>query len=353
MTEISGIDDQCCPTISVVYGPTIDVSTWSAKYAAGLVPSMWPYGLNLLGSNGIKVTLGHQSRNRSRIPRSKVGPGNENGEYIAMGFDERVAHTVAKHCGFHACGVIWLLEPSPTFRARFRKMRARRSLKKMDLIWCYSQALRSRLVDELNVADSRVLYLPLGVDADFYAAQPYPEDGLVLSVGNDRSRDMKTLYEAFAIMHEAHPETSFVVQSEDPAPSPPFVQRVSRFKDHSELRDYYSRASAVVIATRNNLYTSGSTVALEVQAMARPIVITHSPGMSDYVEDGVSGFLTPIGDPSLLAAAALRVLEDNQLGRRLGLAGSKRVRSSNTTGTMVETLRQEMVRLLQRNRKPM
>ncbi len=62
------------------------------------------------------------------------------------------------------------------------------------------------------------------------------------------------------------------------------------------------------------------------QAMAAglPIVATAVDGNAEAVEDGVNGFLTPPGDPRMLAAALLRLLDDPTLAAQIGAAGRER-----------------------------
>ena len=48
---------------------------------------------------------------------------------------------------------------------------------------------------------------------------------------------------------------------------------------------------------------------LEAAACHCPIVSTRCGGPEDYVEDGVSGFLVPVGDAVAMADAVCRVLK--------------------------------------------
>ena len=63
------------------------------------------------------------------------------------------------------------------------------------------------------------------------------------------------------------------------------------------------------------------------QAMAAglPIVATAVDGNAEAVTDGSSGFLTPPGDPSAMAGALVRLLDDPALRREMGQAGQTRV----------------------------
>ena len=62
------------------------------------------------------------------------------------------------------------------------------------------------------------------------------------------------------------------------------------------------------------------------QAMAAglPIVATAVDGNAEAVSDGVSGLLTPPGDPQAMAGALLRLLDDPALACRMGAAGRAR-----------------------------
>lgn len=64
---------------------------------------------------------------------------------------------------------------------------------------------------------------------------------------------------------------------------------------------------------------------LEAMASGLPVVATRVTGHVDLVVDGVTGWLTPPGDPGSLAAAVARLLDDPELGRKMGRAGSERV----------------------------
>lgn len=63
------------------------------------------------------------------------------------------------------------------------------------------------------------------------------------------------------------------------------------------------------------------------QAMAArlPIVATAIDGSAEAIESGINGLLTPPGDPQGLAKAALKLLQDPALARRMGAAGQARV----------------------------
>jgi glycosyltransferase involved in cell wall biosynthesis len=57
---------------------------------------------------------------------------------------------------------------------------------------------------------------------------------------------------------------------------------------------------------------------LEAMAMGLPIVATSVGGIPEVLADGISGVLVPPGDPAVLAAAVLRILDDVDIATSLG-----------------------------------
>jgi len=63
---------------------------------------------------------------------------------------------------------------------------------------------------------------------------------------------------------------------------------------------------------------------LEAQAAGVPVVAGASPGVAQIVADGQTGLLTPTGDDMMLASAMRRLVEDQTLRKRMGLAAMKK-----------------------------
>ncbi len=66
-------------------------------------------------------------------------------------------------------------------------------------------------------------------------------------------------------------------------------------------------------------------VLMEAMASGVPVVATQVAGVSELVEDGVSGFVVPPGDVDALAGAIARLLDDSELRGRFGAAGRRAV----------------------------
>ena len=68
-------------------------------------------------------------------------------------------------------------------------------------------------------------------------------------------------------------------------------------------------------------------VCLEAMSLGAPVVASDAGGMSEIIEDGVSGVLFKSGDAESLAAALSQVLSDDALRRRISEAAPTRIRS--------------------------
>lgn len=78
------------------------------------------------------------------------------------------------------------------------------------------------------------------------------------------------------------------------------------------------------------------TVVKEGLLMGVPVVATSIGGAKEIVEDGISGRIVPPRRPDLLARAIVEILSDRERARRMGAAGSERVRERFSHQTLAE-----------------
>ncbi|HUK93897.1 MAG TPA: glycosyltransferase family 4 protein [Gaiellaceae bacterium] len=95
------------------------------------------------------------------------------------------------------------------------------------------------------------------------------------------------------------------------------------FVPQNELFGLFERAAVVVLASENEGLPN---VVLEAMARGRTVVSTPVGGIPTVIEDGVTGFLVPVGDVAATRAAIERALADPELRRRIGEAARERVR---------------------------
>ena len=218
----------------------------------------------------------------------------------------------------------------------------------------------------------RVQLLPYQVDTAFWrtdAAAHAPAAGAaagaepprILAAGSEH-RDYETLVRAVdglpahVVIAAGSHWARTVAQA---AALPANVEYYDRPLPFAELREQYARATAVVVPLHPVTNQSGVTTMLEAMSMARPLVVTASPGQREVVRGPLvdargnldtaatadrgpalfgrdsgpasgepigqpgaepTGLYVPPGDASALRAALVRVLDDAALRAKLGRA---------------------------------
>ncbi|GGD00068.1 hypothetical protein GCM10011512_28660 [Tersicoccus solisilvae] len=330
--------------LEVVFPPQLDPTAWQRRHAVGEVPSRWPYGLDGLrawASRTTPRTLPPSGSLRARagrlLPRVTAAPRPGTRD-IGMCWDENVAVAMTRLARRPEmfCGVIWVTDrhgpPDGAARATLHALRA------MTGVWVISRAQVEPLRELVGPDGPRVSFVRFGVDGRFFGLQPYPDRPVVVSLGNDRHRDVETTLAALRLVKQRRPATELVVQTRSAAPGSVDGMTVVDRLTHRQVRELYGRASVVAVATRPNLHGSGMTVGLESLASGRPVVVTGSPGLEDYVEDGRTGLLTAPSDPAALADAVVDLLDDPDRACAMGVTGRHVVEERMTTEHLVRGL---------------
>lgn len=184
---------------------------------------------------------------------------------------------------------------------------------------------------------------PLAPIADADAWKPDPaRPPTVLFVGRfDHAKGADTLLDAFALARRRRPDLALDFVGPDvglpgrdgsiqgfeaavAARMPGHDAAAIRFHGRlppDRISPLRAGASVVVVASpwENQSYT-----ALEAMGAGCPLVSTSGGGHADLLEDGREGFLVPPGDPSAMAEAILRVVDDPVGAARLGRLARER-----------------------------
>jgi phosphatidylinositol alpha-1,6-mannosyltransferase len=99
--------------------------------------------------------------------------------------------------------------------------------------------------------------------------------------------------------------------------------RLLGFVPDAELPALYNAADCFVLASRRyDLLVEGFGISVvEASASGLPVIGSRSGGIPEAVREGETGLLVDSDDPAALAAAAIRLLGDEALRRRMGAAG--------------------------------
>jgi glycosyltransferase involved in cell wall biosynthesis len=178
------------------------------------------------------------------------------------------------------------------------------------------------LLDEAGVASRRVRFVFDKVDHAFFRPESVKLGGAIVAVGRER-RDYATLAEAARRL----PGRTFVIVASSPwavrgasgdFEAPPNVV-VRQGLSWAELRTLYAQAAGVVVPLApGTSYAAGVNAVLEAMAMGKPLIVTRTPGIVDYVEDGETGRFVPAGDAVALAEAVEAIFANPDETRRMG-----------------------------------
>ncbi|GAB6036272.1 glycosyltransferase [Fundidesulfovibrio butyratiphilus] len=205
---------------------------------------------------------------------------------------------------------------------------------------CNAQALAQALTQRYGLPEERVSVIPTGVDVVHYAppqrasdpaGAPSADAPVVLCLARLAPvKDHATLIAAFEIAWRACPAARLRVVGDGPLAAD-LAERMaaSPAAEHMEVapgvldtRAEYAKSDVVALSSVSE---GMPNTLLEAQAMGIAVAATDVGGVAEAVPHGVSGLLSPAGDPAALGANLARLLADADLRRRMGAAGRARV----------------------------
>lgn len=328
--------------MEVLYPNGRRVPEWERAHAEGAVPDRWPYGLHRVRTGSESLPSFGEALPLKSLAIMKsfmTGLRSPINDHTAIAWDEDTAIRLflQRPRARKFAGVIWATDRLNRCEFSLKDVVLRRILPKFDGLWVLSRAQEEVLRDWLGADTPPISYLPFGIDEGFFTPHPYPARPYVISLGRDRDRDPATLFEALEEVKRRRPDVQIGVQTMATS-KPPAGVHVLPLMPHSELRKLYRASTVVAVATRPNVHVSGMTVALEAMATCRPVVMSDTPGMSGYVEHGVTGILVKPQNAECMAAGILDLLGSPNAAAQMGERGRKRVEARHTTQRMASTL---------------
>jgi phosphatidylinositol alpha-1,6-mannosyltransferase len=222
----------------------------------------------------------------------------------------------------------------------------RRALRQANLVLAPSRDTAEQVVSQQGVSRDRIRVLPWALDPQFeglisagsHPALPenFPRGRVILTVGRwlatERYKGMDTLITALPRLLMGWPELQLVlVGTGDDRPwledfaEKNGVERHVHFLTgltYSELAACYSACEVFALPSRGEGF---GLVYLEAMACGKPVIAGALGGAPEIIQDGVTGYLVPHGDPIQLATAIHAVLADPVHAREMGARGKARV----------------------------
>jgi N-acetyl-alpha-D-glucosaminyl L-malate synthase BshA len=181
-----------------------------------------------------------------------------------------------------------------------------------------------------NFVDTRVYYPR---DMSYLRSQYiYPGERLLLHISNFRAvKRPLDVIEIFARVVREIPSRLLLVGE---GPEMPRVmdrvqelglsEKVVFLGKQDEVSQLISLADVILLPSEKESF---GLVALEAMACGVPTVASNAGGIPEVVEDGVTGFLSPVGDVEKMARDTVMLLSDEERYRNFSQAGIQRVQT--------------------------
>lgn len=233
-----------------------------------------------------------------------------------------------------------------------------------DTVIAVSQAVRRAILQRFSgcIADERVIAVQNPVDASAFPlsardANPKPmsSNPVLLSVTRFIPvKDIETAVLAFKRVRQRFPNAEYLIVGPGNGPRNHYYQSIQALIEReaiagvhilgrvskSELSSFYAKAT-VFMHTAKTLpddFEASGLILLEAGLFGLPVVATHSGGIPEVIEDGISGLLAPERDPEALADAVIRLVSDPKLAQQLGQANRVRALERNWNWYMAQQL---------------
>jgi N-acetyl-alpha-D-glucosaminyl L-malate synthase BshA len=208
------------------------------------------------------------------------------------------------------------------------------SIKKSDGLTAVSEYLRDETVEHFGVPAERIAVIPNFVDPLLYDRGRYPcrkgaltleGEKLVMHISNfrpvKRVRDVVRIFRKIA--REVPARLVFVGDGPDRSEAAHEAAALG-ISDHVLFLGKQDSVAELLACADLFLLPSASESfglsALEAMASGVPVIASRTGGLPSVVEDGVTGFLAPIGDIDAMADAGIAVLREPGLWKQMSTA---------------------------------
>jgi glycosyltransferase involved in cell wall biosynthesis len=181
----------------------------------------------------------------------------------------------------------------------------------------------------LGIRESSLVYVPYGIDTNFFNVEKSIDEKYVVSVGRDLGRDYPTLLKAAELV----PYRIIIATGPQNLPKDMEIPKnieVLYNVNQEKVRDLYSGATCVLILLQGEDTTLGSdctgqTVMLEALSGKNAVIATERRWIGEYFVEGKEYLGVQPGDVSGAAEAMRTLWENPSLCTQLGEQGSSKM----------------------------
>lgn len=216
----------------------------------------------------------------------------------------------------------WLKE---NWRNKIYRKMAEKSIKQADSIRVVSQGIKQKLLSR-GISEHDIYTISTPVNLANFQIQDLGNQlnsQAVLTVGRIvKAKDFPTLIKAAEIINKQVPGFEWQIAGDGPllkkfkrqTKDQPYLKWLG-LVNHDQLSAYYQRA-AIVAMTSNN--ESFGKVFLEGAMAKKPAVATDTVGAQEIIQDGISGYIVPIGDSQAVADRTSYLLKQPKIAQQMG-----------------------------------
>lgn len=220
-------------------------------------------------------------------------------------------------------------------------VRSLRLFSGLDLAVSNTRAQFGFLSEKMHIPKSRVRCVRYAADEAFFV--PGPDSGRYIFSSGMAYRDYDTFVDAVSDLplgaKIAAGGRGYSLQFRGSVPAAPSSVELLPPTDAAGMRELYQNAGVVAISVApGRTDAAGCSAVLEGMCCGRPVVATATEGLRDYIRDGETGILVEPGSAKAFRDALVRVLEDRELGCRLGQCARAECESRLSLGALVNGL---------------
>ncbi len=236
--------------------------------------------------------------------------------------------------GFRGRVITWVRMDPAAFGARLSRLWLRMAVASSDRLVAVSRHIRGQL--------------PHGMPADliYDTLDPLPKRAPFYDRGSVRfvyignyipGKGQDHAIEAFAALSGGRPDTTLDFFGGDMGlpKNRAFLETLAarvatlglqdRIRLHGFAADPGAARSGALAALNFSASESFSMTVLEASGAGLPVITTRSGGPVEIIEDGVTGFVVPVGDVAAMTAAMRAIIDDPFRAQAMGAAGRARV----------------------------
>lgn len=177
-----------------------------------------------------------------------------------------------------------------------------------------------------------------------------PVIGFVGRLGKEKG--CNELFRAFRRIKEAFPNAKLLfvgpIEKEDTI-EPELLEYFFKCDDiikTDRVTDVEKYISAMDIFVLPSYREGFGMSVIEASAMEVPVVVTEYPGPSGGMKDGLTGYAVPVKDDNKLCECILKLMNDDNLRKKMGIAGRKFVEETFEQKTFIEKYMENRMNLL-------